>query len=131
MDTGEDLCNFYLISDTVYAPVQGTMTYTNATHYNLYNVTHQNQYRPSLYTAVLPLQTLTVYSCPSSTDPHRIQLSFLYRPSLYTAVLPLQTLTVWLANNPNYTEITNWYTGWKNTFDSELLAHPLVKGGFR
>ena len=95
VDTGEDLCNFYLISDTVYAPVQGTMTYTNATHYNLYNVTLRNQYRPSLYTAVLPLQTLTVYSCPSSTDPHCIQLSLLYRLSLYTAVSPLQTLTVY------------------------------------
>jgi tuftelin-interacting protein 11 len=40
----------------------------------------------------------------------------------------IQTLNVWLSNDPNYSEITNWYTGWKNTFDSELLAHPLIKG---
>ena len=43
-------------------------------------------------------------------------------------IATMQVLNTWLANSPNYDEVTQWYTGWKSLFDSELLAQPTVKG---
>lgn len=39
----------------------------------------------------------------------------------------LQVLGAWLVNNPNYTEVTNWYTGWKALLPDRYLAEPAIK----
>ncbi|RZB66647.1 sip1/TFIP11 interacting protein [Asbolus verrucosus] len=41
-----------------------------------------------------------------------------------------QTLAMWLNHNPNYAEVTDWYTGWKNMLSEELLAQPTIKENF-
>lgn len=41
-----------------------------------------------------------------------------------------QTLAMWLNHNPNYGEVTEWYTGWKNMLSEELLAQPTIKGTY-
>lgn len=42
----------------------------------------------------------------------------------------LQVLYTWLTHNPNYEEVTKWYTGWKSMLPASLLAHPIIKGTF-
>ncbi|CAH0560606.1 unnamed protein product [Brassicogethes aeneus] len=42
----------------------------------------------------------------------------------------LQTLAVWLNHNPNYTQVTEWYSGWKRMLSEELLAQPSIKDHF-
>ncbi|KAL1505399.1 hypothetical protein ABEB36_004973 [Hypothenemus hampei] len=42
----------------------------------------------------------------------------------------LQTLTMWLNHNPNYTQVTEWYSGWKRMFSDDLLTQPTVKDSF-
>ncbi len=40
-----------------------------------------------------------------------------------------EALFTWLSCvNPNYKEITDWYSGWKAMFARELLDIPLIKG---
>lgn len=41
-----------------------------------------------------------------------------------------QVLAAWLSNCPNYEDITKWYMGWKAVFPENLLAHPIIKGGY-
>jgi hypothetical protein len=41
-----------------------------------------------------------------------------------------QTLAMWLNHNPNYAEVTDWYTGWKNMLSDELLTQPTIKENF-
>ncbi|XP_023335481.1 tuftelin-interacting protein 11 [Eurytemora carolleeae] len=38
----------------------------------------------------------------------------------------LQVLAAWLNSNPNYTEVTAWYQGWKGVIPTPILAHPRV-----
>lgn len=33
----------------------------------------------------------------------------------------------WLANSPNYDEVTRWYLGWKSLFPQDLLDHERVR----
>lgn len=40
----------------------------------------------------------------------------------------LQVLCTWLSSNPNYDEVTKWYTGWKSMLSEQLLAMPAIKG---
>lgn len=40
----------------------------------------------------------------------------------------LQVLCAWLTHNPNYEEVTKWYTGWKSMLPAPLLGHPTIKG---
>lgn len=40
----------------------------------------------------------------------------------------LQTLAMWLNHNPNYTQVTEWYSGWKRMVSDDLLAQPTIKG---
>ncbi|CAH1104934.1 unnamed protein product [Psylliodes chrysocephalus] len=42
----------------------------------------------------------------------------------------LQTLAVWLNHNPNYTQVTEWYSGWKRMVSDELLNQPSIKENF-
>lgn len=42
----------------------------------------------------------------------------------------LQTLAVWLNHNPNYTQVTEWYSGWKRMVSDELLNQPSIKGWY-
>lgn len=42
----------------------------------------------------------------------------------------LQVLYTWLTHNPNYEEVTKWYTGWKSMLPASLLAHPIIKGTY-
>ncbi|CAH1160144.1 unnamed protein product [Phaedon cochleariae] len=42
----------------------------------------------------------------------------------------LQTLAVWLNHNPNYTQVTEWYSGWKRMLSDELLSQPTIKENF-
>lgn len=39
-----------------------------------------------------------------------------------------QTLAVWLNHQPDYTQVTEWYSGWKSMLSDELLAQPTIKG---
>ena len=41
-----------------------------------------------------------------------------------------QVLCTWLSNNPNYEEVTKWYSGWKSMMPEVLLAHPIIKEEF-
>ncbi|XP_030381135.1 septin-interacting protein 1 [Scaptodrosophila lebanonensis] len=43
----------------------------------------------------------------------------------------MQVLVMWLNQSPDYTEISRWYTGWKNMFSEALLREPPVKEHFR
>lgn len=40
----------------------------------------------------------------------------------------LHSLGLWLNHNPNYEQVTNWYTGWKGMLSDKLLAEPVIKG---
>ncbi|KAK9877327.1 hypothetical protein WA026_017723 [Henosepilachna vigintioctopunctata] len=42
----------------------------------------------------------------------------------------LQVLSLWLNHNPNYTQVTEWYAGWKRMLSEELLAQPTIKENF-
>ncbi|XP_017783824.1 PREDICTED: septin-interacting protein 1 isoform X2 [Nicrophorus vespilloides] len=42
----------------------------------------------------------------------------------------LQTLAMWLNHNPDYTQVTEWYTGWKRMISDNLLAQPTIKENF-
>lgn len=42
----------------------------------------------------------------------------------------LQVLYTWLTHNPNYEEVTKWYTGWKSMLPASLLVHPIIKGTY-
>ncbi|XP_076274624.1 septin interacting protein 1 [Rhynchophorus ferrugineus] len=42
----------------------------------------------------------------------------------------LQTLALWLNHNPNYTQVTEWYSGWKRMVADELFAQPSIKDSF-
>ncbi|XP_030760985.1 septin-interacting protein 1 isoform X2 [Sitophilus oryzae] len=39
----------------------------------------------------------------------------------------LQTLAMWLNHNPNYNQVTEWYSGWKGMVSDELFAQPTIK----
>ncbi|XP_054276836.1 tuftelin-interacting protein 11-like [Macrosteles quadrilineatus] len=43
----------------------------------------------------------------------------------------LQVLTLWLNLNPNYDQVTNWYTGWKSVLPEPLLNEPVIKEHLR
>ncbi|XP_022257419.1 tuftelin-interacting protein 11-like, partial [Limulus polyphemus] len=43
----------------------------------------------------------------------------------------LQVLCAWLNHNPNYDEVTKWYTGWKSMFSEALLNDPVIKDQFK
>lgn len=40
----------------------------------------------------------------------------------------LQTLALWLNHNPDYVQVTEWYSGWKRMLSEQLLAQPTIKG---
>lgn len=40
----------------------------------------------------------------------------------------LQTLALWLNHNPDYAQVTEWYSGWKRMISEELLNQPSIKG---
>lgn len=40
----------------------------------------------------------------------------------------LQTLAMWLNHNPDYAQVTEWYSGWKGMISKELLTQPSIKG---
>ncbi|KAF5302324.1 hypothetical protein FQA39_LY10363 [Lamprigera yunnana] len=42
----------------------------------------------------------------------------------------LQTLAMWLNHNPDYNQVTEWYSGWKRMLSEELLAQPSIKDNF-
>ncbi|XP_050294464.1 septin-interacting protein 1 [Anthonomus grandis grandis] len=42
----------------------------------------------------------------------------------------LQTLAMWLNQNPNYTQVTEWYLGWKRMLSEDLLTQPTIKESF-
>ncbi|CAG9765565.1 unnamed protein product [Ceutorhynchus assimilis] len=42
----------------------------------------------------------------------------------------LQILAMWLNQNPNYTQVTEWYSGWKRMLSDELLSQPTIKDSF-
>lgn len=42
----------------------------------------------------------------------------------------LQTLALWLNHDPNYTQVTEWYSGWKRMLSDELLSQPTIKENF-
>lgn len=42
----------------------------------------------------------------------------------------LQTLAMWLNHNPDYNQVTDWYSGWKRMLSDELLAQPSIKDNF-
>ncbi|KAI0983954.1 hypothetical protein GJ496_003355 [Pomphorhynchus laevis] len=39
----------------------------------------------------------------------------------------LQILRTWLANNADYSEVANWFSGWKALIPESMRAHPIVK----
>ena len=39
-----------------------------------------------------------------------------------------QVLCSWLASNPDYEEVTTWYTGWKTIIPEVLRSQPAIKG---
>ncbi|KAL3242180.1 hypothetical protein MRX96_047801 [Rhipicephalus microplus] len=43
----------------------------------------------------------------------------------------LQVLAGWLQHNPNYQEISKWYTGWKSLFSDALLQQTCVREQFK
>lgn len=40
----------------------------------------------------------------------------------------LQTLALWLNHNPNYAQVTEWYSGWKRMLSETLRNQPTIKG---
>lgn len=40
----------------------------------------------------------------------------------------LQVLTLWLNMNPDYDQVSRWYSGWKNLVPETLMNEPVVKG---
>ncbi|KAI4462519.1 tuftelin-interacting protein 11-related [Holotrichia oblita] len=42
----------------------------------------------------------------------------------------LQTLAMWLNHNPDYSQVTEWYSGWKRMMSEQLLAQPTIKENF-
>ncbi|CAG9826035.1 unnamed protein product [Diabrotica balteata] len=42
----------------------------------------------------------------------------------------LQTLAMWLNHNPNYNQVTEWYSGWKRMLSDELFSQPTIKEHF-
>ncbi|CAH1965308.1 unnamed protein product [Acanthoscelides obtectus] len=42
----------------------------------------------------------------------------------------LQTLAMWLNQNPNYSQVMEWYSGWKRMLSEELLNQPNIKENF-
>lgn len=42
----------------------------------------------------------------------------------------LQTLAMWLNHNPDYTQVTDWYSGWKRMMPEALLQQPSIKENF-
>ncbi|ESO85853.1 hypothetical protein LOTGIDRAFT_221309 [Lottia gigantea] len=42
----------------------------------------------------------------------------------------IQILCTWLANMPNFEEITKWYKGWKSIFPENYLSYPSIKEHF-
>ncbi|XP_066146544.1 septin-interacting protein 1 [Euwallacea fornicatus] len=42
----------------------------------------------------------------------------------------LQTLAMWLNHNPNYNQVTEWYSGWKRMLSDDLLSQPTIKDSF-
>lgn len=42
----------------------------------------------------------------------------------------LQTLALWLNHNPDYSQVTEWYSGWKRMMSEQLLAQPSIKDNF-
>ncbi|XP_026278678.1 tuftelin-interacting protein 11 isoform X1 [Frankliniella occidentalis] len=43
----------------------------------------------------------------------------------------LQVLTIWLNDNPDYEQVSKWYSGWKSMFSEALLLQPVIKEHFR
>ncbi|KAK3926472.1 Tuftelin-interacting protein 11 [Frankliniella fusca] len=43
----------------------------------------------------------------------------------------LQVLTIWLNDNPDYEQVSKWYSGWKAMFSEALLQQPVIKEHFR
>ncbi|KAL1131040.1 hypothetical protein AAG570_012277 [Ranatra chinensis] len=43
----------------------------------------------------------------------------------------LQVLTMWLNINPNYDQVTKWYSGWKELIPETMRSHPSVSENFR
>lgn len=43
----------------------------------------------------------------------------------------LQVLTLWLNMNPDYDQVSRWYSGWKNLVPETLMNEPVVKEHFR
>ena len=42
----------------------------------------------------------------------------------------MQTLLMWLSNNPNYSQVTDWYLGWKTLVPDPILAQTNIKHMF-
>ncbi|XP_071056718.1 septin-interacting protein 1 [Onthophagus taurus] len=42
----------------------------------------------------------------------------------------LQTLAMWLNQNPDYAQVTDWYSGWKRMMSDQLLKQPTIKDNF-
>ncbi|VEN36157.1 unnamed protein product [Callosobruchus maculatus] len=42
----------------------------------------------------------------------------------------LQILAMWLNQNPNYSQVMEWYSGWKRMLSEELLNQPNIKENF-
>lgn len=40
----------------------------------------------------------------------------------------LQVLTLWLNMSPNYDQVTEWYSGWKNLIPPKLREQQHIKG---
>ena len=41
-----------------------------------------------------------------------------------------QVFSRWLTNQPNYDEVVQWYSGWKNLFGPELISDITIKSHF-
>jgi len=42
----------------------------------------------------------------------------------------LQALSTWLNGNPDFDEVTKWYTGWKSLFSESLLRNSFIQVGY-
>lgn len=43
----------------------------------------------------------------------------------------IQTIVIWLNQNPNFEQVSRWYSGWKSRFTDVILQQPCVKEHFR
>lgn len=43
----------------------------------------------------------------------------------------MQTLVIWLNQNPNFDQVSRWYSGWKSQFTDEILQQPEINAHFR